>query len=153
MPTWHDVLTHAPDFADKVRSRFDVGTNKTIATLRKDGSPRISAIEVQFNDGEITMGMMGGSVKLRDARRDSRVAIHSPTIEPAGEPGEWPGDAKVAGVLIECPAPPGADTEHPGAGFFRLDIREAALNYVGTPADHLVIESWQPAHGWQRRTH
>jgi len=23
---------------------------------------------------------------------------------------------------------------------------------VGTPADHLVIESWHPGRGWERRT-
>lgn len=153
MPTWRDIQAQAPDFADKVRARFEVGTNKTIATLRKDGSPRISATELQFDDGEITLGMMGDSVKLHDARRDPRIAIHSPTIEPTGEPGDWPGDAKIAALLIETSAPIGADSEHPGAGFFRLDIREAALTYVGTPADHLVIESWHPDRGWQRRIH
>ena len=39
MPSWQDVETDAPSFAARVRARFDVGTNKTIATLRKDGSP------------------------------------------------------------------------------------------------------------------
>lgn len=153
MPPWHDVETDAASFAARVRARFDVGTNKTIATLRKDGSPRISATELQFEDGEISLGMMGGSIKLLDARRDSRVAIHSPTIEPTEEASSWPGEAKLAGLLVETPAPAGADTEHPGAGFFHLDISEVVLTYVGTPADHLVVESWHPDQGWRRRTH
>jgi hypothetical protein len=151
MPSWHQIEAHAPEFASKVRARFEVGINKTIATLRKDGSPRISATELQFDDGEVTLGMMGGSVKLHDARRDLRVAIHNPTIEPTDEPSAWPGEAKLAGLLIETPTPAG--NEHTGAGFFRLDIREVALTYLGTPADHLVIESWDPEHGWRRRTH
>ena len=67
------------------------------------------------------------------------------------EPSNWPGEAKLAGLLIETPAP--ADSEHPGAGFFRLDVREVALAYVGTPADHLIIEFWHPDRGLQRRTH
>jgi hypothetical protein len=48
-------------------------------------------------------------------------------------------------------APP-AGNPYQGAGFFKLDITEVALTYVGTPADHLVIESWQAGRGWQRRT-
>ena len=31
------------------------------------------------------------------------------------------------------------------------DITEVSLTYVGDPADHLVIESWHPGRGWQRR--
>jgi len=60
------------------------------------------------------------------------------------------GDAKMGGSLVEI-APP-VDNPHEGAGFFKLDITEVALTYVGTPADHLVIESWHPERGWERRT-
>ena len=93
--------------------------------------------------------MMSGSAKLLDVRRDPRVAWHSSTLEPpTNEPG--PGDAKLAGSLVEIEPP--ADTPHEGAGFFKVDITELVLTYVGTPADHLVIESWHPDRGWQRRT-
>ena len=149
MATWDDIAKDAPEFAAKVRRRFEMGTNKTLATLRHDGSPRITAIEAQFTGGEVTMGMMAGSLKLRDVRRDPRVALHSPTIEiPQGDP-DWPGDAKLAGKAIEMPAPPGHE---PGTGFFKIDIAEVVLTYVGTPADHLVIESWHAGRGWRRQT-
>jgi hypothetical protein len=151
MAAWQQIERDAPEFAARVRARFDVGTNKTIATLRRDGAPRISASELTFADGEVTLGMMGGSMKLLDVRRDPRIAVHSPTIEPpARDPDDAPGDAKLAGTVVET-APP-ARSPYQGAGFFRLDITEAALTYVGTPADHLVIESWHAARGWQRRT-
>jgi hypothetical protein len=151
MPAWRDIERDAPDFAAKVRARFDAGTHKTIATLRRDGAPRISGTELQFEDGEATLGIMGGSVKLLDVRRDPRVAVHSPTPEPPeDDPSAWVGDAKLAGTAVEVPPPP--DNPHEDAGFFRLDITEAVLTYVGTPADHLVIESWHQGRGWQRRT-
>ncbi len=151
MASWDEIYRDAPEFAARVGERFDAGTNKTIATLRRDGSPRISASELEFADGEVTLGMMGDSMKLRDVRRDARVAVHSPTIEPPEEdPSTGPGDAKLAGSLVEIPAPP--DSPHDGAGFFRVDITEVVLTYVGTPADHLVIESWHPGRGWRRRT-
>lgn len=45
----------------------------------------------------------------------------------------------MAGSLVEIDPP--LDNPHAGAGF-KLEITEVALTYVGTPADHLVIESW-----------
>jgi hypothetical protein len=150
MASWQQIENDAAEFAARVRARFDAGTNKTIATLRRDGAPRISGTELQFTDGQVTLGMMGGSMKLLDVRRDPRVAIHSPTIEPPpGGPNEWPGDAKIAGTVVETPLPP--DSPNEGAGF-TVDIAEVVLTYVGTPADHLVIETWHPGRGWQRRT-
>jgi hypothetical protein len=150
MASWAQIEGEAAEFAARVRERVAAGTNKTLATLRRDGSPRISAIECRFEDGEVTMGMMGGSLKLLDVRRDPRVALHSPTIEPPADPSGWPGDAKLAGTLVEIPEPP--DNPHVGAGFFRVEVREVTLTYVGDPADHLVIESWHAGRGWQRRT-
>jgi hypothetical protein len=138
---WNEITKDAPEFAARVRRRFEMGTNKTLATLRRDGAPRISAIEAQFADGEVTMGMMPGSRKLQDVRRDPRVALHSPTIEGPQDDPEWPGDAKLAGTLIET-----------AAGSFKIDIAEVVLTYVGTPPDHLVIESWHPGRGWRRQT-
>jgi hypothetical protein len=151
MARWADIEREAADFATRVRARFDAGTHKTMATVRRDGSPRISGTELQFVDGDITLGMMDGSMKLLDVRRDPRVAIHSPSQEPPPDnPSAWPGEAKLSGRLVETPPP--EDNPHGGAGFFRVDITEVALTYVGTPADHLVIESWHPGRGYQRRT-
>jgi hypothetical protein len=150
MANWTQIEREAPEFAARVRERFAAGTNKTIATLRRDGSPRISAIECTFEQGEVTIGMMDGSLKLLDVRRDPRIALHCPTLEPPPDPAGWPGDAKLAGVVVEISEP--ADNPHVGAGFFRIDVREVTLTYVGDPADHLVIESWHAGRGWRRRT-
>lgn len=151
MATWAEILRDVPDLASRVERRFGMGTNKTIATLRSDGSPRISAIEAEFGNGDVTFGMMGGSMKLLDVRRDPRVALHCPTIETSGaDADDWPGDAKVAGRVIEVPAPD--QTPHAGAGFFRLDITEISLAYVPKSADHMVIESWNDRKGLSRRT-
>lgn len=149
MATWQEIDADAPEFARRVRARFDAGTNKTVATLRRDGSPRISGLEVEFTDGEVTFGMMDGSLKLLDVRRDPRIAVHSPTLEPPrDDPSAWLGEAKLSGVAVE-EGP--LDGPQAGGGF-RLDITEVVLTYVGTPADHLVIESWHPGIGWRERS-
>jgi hypothetical protein len=53
----------------------------TDVTCVADGT---AGTELEFADGEVTFGMMGGSVKLADVRRDSRIAIHCPTIGSGG---------------------------------------------------------------------
>lgn len=149
MATWKEIEDEAPEFARRVRGRFEAGTHKTVATVRADGAPRISGLEIKFDDGEVTFGMMNGSRKLADLHRDPRIAVHSPTLDPpAGDPSSWEGDAKLAGVAVEA----GPVAEAADGGAFRIDITEVVLTYVGTPADHLVIETWHPGQGWQRRT-
>jgi hypothetical protein len=84
---------------------------------------------------------MPNSVKGRDIHRDPRIALHSPSVDPPeGNESEWCGEAKIAGTAVAT-----------GDGF-RVDLAEVALTQVGTPADHLVIESWHPNGGYQRRT-
>lgn len=89
-------------------------------------------------------------MKLLDVRRYSRVALHSPTLEPPkDDPASGPGDGKIAGSLVDTRPP--LDNPYDGSGFFKFDIAEVVLTYVGTSADHLVIESWHPRRGWERR--
>jgi pyridoxamine 5'-phosphate oxidase-like protein len=132
-----------------VRRLFEARRHKTLATVRRDGSPRISGIEVQFEGGDAVMGMMPGSMKLLDVRRDPRLAVHISSADPPeDDPSAWAGDAKISGVAIERP-----DPEKPGepSNSFRIDIKEVSLVKVGKPADHLVIESWHEGRGLQRR--
>jgi len=143
---WSTVEADAPDLAARVRAVFDAGTNKTIATIRADGSPRISGTELSFDGGRVTLGMMPGSRKLADVRRDSRVAVHSPTLEPpAGSLGA--GDAKLAGRLVEFVP---EQNPVPGAAHFEVDLTEVALTSLNAAGDRLVIESWHPGRGYER---
>src|SRR5664279_1956494 len=63
---WREVELSQPDFAQRVRELFDARRHKTIATLRADGSPRISGIEARFEDGELTFGAMPNARKGAD---------------------------------------------------------------------------------------
>ena len=88
MTTWQEVEAAVPDLAAAVRTVFDANKHKVLATLRADGSPRVSGNELTFKDGEAWMGMMDRSVKALDLLRDPRMAVHSATAdaEPADEP-------------------------------------------------------------------
>ena len=99
--TWKEIEQAEPEFAGRVRQLFDAGRHKTIATLRADGSPRISGIECEFADGELRFGSMTGARKGADLKRDPRFALHGPTFHPEeGKESEWPGEAKIAGRAI-----------------------------------------------------
>ncbi len=68
--TWAALVAAEPDFAARVQWIFDLRRHKTLATLRRDGSPRISGIELEFVDGEVVRRMMSGSVKAADLSPD-----------------------------------------------------------------------------------
>jgi len=135
MVAWQDVEADAPEFASRVRALFQARKHKTMATLRADGSPRISGIETEI-DEEVAFGSMAASRKLADLMRDPRLALHSPSVDPPEEePGAWVGEAKISGRAVSS-----------GNGF-RVDITEVALTYLD---GGLVIESWHPGRGHVR---
>lgn len=147
MATWKEVSAAEPDLAAHVRRCFAIRKHATVATLRRDGSPRISGTEVEFDeDGEVYLGMMPGSVKARDLRRDPRLALHGPTEDaPEDDPGSWLGDAKVSGRAIEVSDPQRSDEPHR----FRMDVEEVVVTTVDQ--DELVIRSWHPSRGLEVR--
>lgn len=148
MASWAEFASAEPTLASRVEERFGIRKHKTLATLRADGSPRISGIEVEFADGELFLGMMPGSLKLHDLERDPRLALHSPTDDPPpGNPRGWPGEAKLAGYAHAVDFP---DSPVAGGRRFRIDITEAVLTHLNDVGDQLVVESWHPGKGTQR---
>lgn len=155
MARWDEVSGEAPELAATVKKILEAHRHKALATLRKDGSPRISGTEVMILFGDVWFGSMWQSKKALDLLRDPRFALHSATIDPDDN---WPGDAKVAGRAEEI-----ADQEVKAAirreigegpigpfHLFRADVREVVLTRVGEPPDHLVIELWRENEGVRR---
>lgn len=159
MARWGDLEDAEPDFAGAVRARFDAYRHKLVATIRADGSPRLSGIEITFRDGDLWLGSMPGAAKGRDLRRDPRLALHTSSPDPDDDdPSAWAGDAKLDGraELVEDPAEfrryAGDDGgPEPGAfDLFRIDVLRVSTVRVGDPPDHLVIETWRPDAGLRR---
>ncbi len=146
MPSWNEFQQREPEFAERVRSLFDAHRHKTIATLRADGAPRISGIEAQFKDGELTFGSMPHARKGADLRRDPRFALHGATVDPVdGAEAQWPGEVKISGRAIAVGA-----TAEPAGEQFKADIREVVHTHLNDGATLLVVEWWTPAGGLQR---
>jgi hypothetical protein len=156
--TWGALLREAPELAGAIRARLDATKHHVLATLRADGSPRVSGTEVQFHGEDLIVGMMPGSRKARDLERDGRFALHT-------NPGDGTmtgGDAKISGRarLITDPdefaayaaeVPGVADgTIEPAFPAFRLGLVDAVLTSLHPDGDRLVIEVWRPGQGVRR---
>jgi hypothetical protein len=151
--SWGEIEEQAPELVALAREFLDAFVHKTLATLRKDGAPRISGTEVIFAEGELWLGSMWQSLKARDLQRDPRFALHSGSPDP--EAG-WHGDAKLAGRVEEH-----VDEElrtrifggkgGPGpAHLFRCDVAELVVVSLPDPPEFLVIDSWHVGRGVTR---
>jgi hypothetical protein len=147
MTSWDDVAAAAPDLAKAVQARFEANLHAVLATLRADGSPRVSGTETLYAGGHLRLGSMGGSRKSADLVRDGRFALHSlPDIEMQA------GDAKVSGRAVQIVDPDewaAFRAVHPRGGdapgpyeLFKADITEVVL--IRVVGDHMQIDTWHP---------
>jgi Pyridoxamine 5'-phosphate oxidase len=143
LSSWAEFESAHPEFASRVRAFLASRKHLTMATLRHDGSPRISGTEIEFAGGQLRIGSMPGAVKALDLRRDPRVAIHGPTEDPPeGNASGWKGEAKIAGTATEVDSGSSAHR-------FLIDIHEAVVTRLNEGGDHLVVESWTEARGYR----
>ncbi|MET9347199.1 pyridoxamine 5'-phosphate oxidase family protein [Streptomyces termitum] len=101
-PSWAAFEAAEPALAATVRERFGRYVHHVLATLRKDGSPRLSGIEADFRDGELWLGMMPGSLKARDLRRDPRFSL---LANPGPGTDMDGGDVRISGRAEEVTDP------------------------------------------------
>ena len=160
MGSWSAVVTAAPELAAAVRARFDATGLGLLATLRRNGFPRISGIEPLFTD-DLWLGMMDRSLKGNDLRHDPRLCLHSATADK----NVAEGDAKLTGraVLVEggddlaryrrdIAAATGHEAPSGPMDVFRVEVTE--VSFLRPAGDHLVIEWWReggPVHRVERR--
>lgn len=146
---WNEFEAAAPELAATVRERLDAHVHKTLATIRRDGGPRISGTETQLVDGDLWIGSMWQALKARDLQRDPRFAIHSGSDDPP----EWAGDAKLAGVVEEVTDPElvqrlnGEAAAGGPSHLFRLDLEEVSTVRLAPSGKAIVVTSWTPERG------
>ena len=152
---WRAVADAAPELAAKVRARFEAHGLALLATLRKDGAPRITAIETLFGEDELWLGMMPGSLKAKDLLRDPRLALHNATTDKMVQDG----DAKISGAAVVVEDEPTFDRYRRASGgggdpafgsfhLFRVDVQQ--MSYLAPAGDHLDIEWWTERGGYRQ---
>ena len=152
MAAFADVESEEPEFAARVRAAFDARAHKVLATLRADGSPRVSGIEMSFVAGEPWLAGMPASVKFEDLRRDPRFALHSGSAEPDA----FRADAKVSGraILVTADSDRAAFAKDAGIPvedmdfeLFRVELEQVVLVALNEEKTALLISSWRPGRG------
>ena len=86
--SWKTIETQSPEIAEFGRARLH---NKVayLATIRKDGSPRVHPFTPIIGEGHFFVFMEPTSPKGHDLRRDGRYSVHCSVIDTNGESGEF----------------------------------------------------------------
>jgi hypothetical protein len=152
---WNQLRAEAPETAAVFERRLDATGLALLASLRADGSPRISPLEPLLHDGQLWLGMMPGSTKVADLRRDPRFCLHTATTDKDVTDGDaklW-GDAvgvddqaSLDAYAAAFKAATGHDVEAMPGGFdlFTVELTGASSLVLGEGGDHLRITTWRP---------
>ena len=153
MARWADLEAAAPALARSGRELIDRFRFVYIATLRRDGTSRISVVEARIAGGELAMSMIPGTWKARDLLRDPRVAVNAPLQHP-DDPNE---ELKLHGRAMEvhdgrlkeavAAAIEGTSGWRPPVDwcFFSVDIADAA--FITWNAGVMRMSRWSPDDG------
>lgn len=148
---WVEFQRAAPGLAAAARDRLGATRIVLLGTVRADGSPRISAVEPYFADGQLLFGAMAWSRKVSDLGRDPRVVLHSALTGPDdAEP-----EIKLYGKAVEAdPATRAAcrdgwwsSSAAAPVRVFTVQVTEASLIEWNLTAGELVATSWSAPAG------
>ena len=148
---WRDLEEAAPEIAKLGKERLDLARVALLATLRRDGSPRISPVEPYLSQGHLLFGAMSWSPKTRDLLRDPRCVLHSAITGPDNGEGELKlyGRAIEADDQIRSGCQEGWWSERPpdAATVFALDIEQATFISWDTARGQMTVRRWSPRRG------
>ena len=154
--SWAEFEAAEPELAGLVRARLESHRHAVLATLRADGSPRLSGMESPVRSGHLWLAMTPGSRKAADLVLDPRFSLHSaPDSEHLPD-----GDARLEGTAVPADTAQQAEfiADH------RHRIKDPSMMVLFTALisrvvlvrvadDTLLIESWTPSGGRTSQRH
>jgi hypothetical protein len=159
---WKDFRSTVPEFAKTAEEVLGTNGLALIGTIRRDGTPRISPVEVFFPREELLMGMMNRSKKALDLLRDPRCVIHNTVSDPEGSQPEL----KLRGRAIAgeegmreryCEAYAVRWKRRPPESFpghvFSLDVDSAAFIRYDTEKNEMTVKRWSAELGFKETSH
>jgi hypothetical protein len=150
---WGDVAGQVAPLAALVEEVFAARRMKTLATIRRDGAPRLSEISGAFiRAGDFWLGLIP-SAKERDLDRDPRCSVHC-----GSSTNDFSASARVSGRAMR--AEPGAFTllgmertdGEPRFSLYRLDVSEVVVTRPDPESGLILMEWWTPERGPGRAT-
>ena len=149
---WEAVCDEVPLLTQYVERRLNAHEHHVIATVKPDGSPRVSGTNVMITDGIMWCGAMPGALRVQDLAIKPTCAIHSAPLHEKLPEGE--GDVRINAVarklsLFEAKYVfkekfDGTTDMMPGT-YFELLIRNFSI--VEVHGDEMVITHWSPSSG------
>lgn len=145
MASWREFETAAPEIAAAGRALLEKHNLAYLATIRRDGAPRLHPVCPFVLDGRLLVSTPASSPKSRDQMRDPRYVIHM-------LPGDNDDEFSVRGhaALIDDAAFKRTATQH--AHYVRMEdclfeysIERADTAYwvnVGQPHTYAVRRRW-----------
>jgi hypothetical protein len=144
--TWHELEAAAPEIAEPGRARLEQTRLGLLATLRRDGSPRISPIEPYFTEGHLLFGAMAWTLKAHDLDRDPRCTLHSAITGPDAGEAELKLYARASDAddALRAACRDGWWTGKPreSARVFSLSIEEAVLVTWELERGEMLLRRW-----------
>ena len=157
---WSEMEGVQPRLAGLGRRRLLEPGVVLVATIRGDGTPRVSPVEPFLMDGVLWLSMLWQSRKAADLARDPRILVHSVITSRDGGDGEF----KIRGTARAEPDP-GVQRRYAGQvadslgwspepgcfHLFAVSIGEVAfIRYDSANGDQHVA-MWPPAREFIRR--
>jgi hypothetical protein len=129
-----------------------------VATIRRDGAPRLSPVEPLVLDGDLWLSMMWQSRKATDLLHDDRILVHSITTTREGGEGEVKvrghaqavDDPTLRSRYCDAVAVLGWRPEEPYFHLFRINIADVTLVRYAPTGDQYVAR-WPSATEFVRR--
>jgi hypothetical protein len=152
---WQEFERSAPDLAARGKEQLDRFRFVLVGTVRRDGTPRISAVESHIVAGHLALTMMPDSLKARDLLRDPRILVHTPVTDASAAAAAFqlrgiarpiedqPLRQAVAGAIQATSGWRPADDWH----FFTVDIENAS--FVAGVYPDLSVTRWIRGEGFR----
>jgi hypothetical protein len=146
MATWAEFEAAAPEIARIGRGLLDRHHMAYLATVRRDGSPRVHPVSPFIIDGRLLVATPPSSPKAGDQRRDGRCMLHA-------LPGDDDAEFSVRGRAALLGGGPDRDAVLGRAPhwvkrddcIFEYDVEEAATAHwvnAGKPGTYPVRDRW-----------
>jgi Pyridoxamine 5'-phosphate oxidase len=160
MVRWADVEERQPRLADVGRRRLGGPGVVLVATIRADGSPRLSPVEPLFWKGDLWLAMGWGSRKTGDLMRDPRILVHSIVTDRDGSEGEFKVRGRTLAETDRVVHAEYAETVanelgwRPDVGkfhLFRVEVEEITFIHWDDATNDQFVTRWPPGAEFVRR--
>ena len=157
---WQELVDRQPRLAGVAHTRLIEPGVLLVATLRRDGSPRLSPVEPLVLGGDLLLSMLWQSYKARDLLRDPRILVHSIVTGREGSDGELKlrGSAReesdpalLRRYAAAVTASLGWQPEPGRFHLFSLDISDVTFIRYDEPTGDQFVSTWPPPREFVRR--